>query len=53
MSRIKDSILSLEKEIEQCNQLEYELYCFYNDISKKFEEEDVLEFFTPLMGEVE
>ena len=52
MSRIKESILSLEKEIEQCNQLEYELYCFYNDMSKKFEE-DGLDFFTPLMGEVE
>lgn len=51
MSLIKNSILSLQEEIETCNMLEYELYCYYSDMVDKYGDDmsDLLDFFTPLM----
>ena len=52
MSIIKDQIISLEEEIETCNQLEYELYCYYSRMVERYGVEDcsdLLDFFTPLM----
>lgn len=52
MSRIKDCIRSLEEEIETCNMLEYQLYCYYQEMKEKYGEvEDLLDFFVPLMEE--
>ena len=52
MSKIKEYILSLEEEIETCNQLEYEFYCYYREVKEKYDDvSDLLDFFTPLMEE--
>ena len=52
MSLIKNHLQSLEEEIQNCNLLEYQLYCQYQEIKERYGDvEELLDFFSPLMEE--